>query len=566
MLTHITINNFTLVEHLDLDLKAGMTAITGETGTGKSILLDALAMTLGERADADRVRYGSPRADITATFCLDDLPDAQAWLMNNDLNHDDVCLLRRVVTAEGRSRCFINAQPATLQQVRALGEYLIDIHSQHAHQSLLSKQTHQRLLDEFAQHQPLVSTVKQAHQKWLSLHAQWISLRDNADETKARYQLLRYQVEELDQLNLTEGELAALEAEQKMLDSAETIIHKSQQLAECCDNEDHGLQPSLSQALRLIHEITPKSASLINAEQLLNNAMIHVEEAYSEIRYQVDNTELNPERLSDINDRLSASYDIARKHHITPEKLLEKHHTLAKELASLSGGDEHLEALENKVASAQKAFLVHAKKLSKQRHHAAQQLTQQVNQQLATLSMANADFVASISSDDTSKSANGIDQIEFLISTNPGHPHKSLAKVASGGELSRVSLAIQVATAQTSHVATLVFDEVDVGIGGATADVVGRLLAQLGNRSQVLCVTHLAQVASKAHQHWRVSKSSSTRNGENNKVIESTESTIVDLQAEEKIEEIARMISGSSVSQQSLAHAKEMMERSCHVA
>jgi len=566
MLTHITINNFTLVKHLDLDLQTGMTAITGETGTGKSILLDALAMTLGEKADADRVRYGSPRADITATFSLDDLPEAQLWLINNDLNHDDVCLLRRVVTAEGRSRCFINAQPATLQQVRALGEHLIDIHSQHAHQSLLSKQTHQRLLDEFAQHQPLVSTVKQAHQKWLSLHAQWMSLRDNADETKARYQLLRYQVEELDQLNLVDGELVKLEAEQKMLDGAETIIHKSQQLAECCVDEEHGLQPGLSKALRLIQDIKPKSASLVNAEQLLNNAMIHVEEAYAEIRHQVDNTELNPERLSDINDRLSASYDIARKHHITPEKLPEKHHLLAQELASLSGGGEQLEALEKTVAEAEKTLLTHARKLSKRRHQASEQLTLQVNEQLATLSMANADFSVSISSDDANKNPHGIDQIEFLISTNPGSPHKPLAKVASGGELSRVSLAIQVATAQTSHVSTLVFDEVDVGIGGATADVVGRLLAQLGNRSQVLCVTHLAQVASKAHQHWRVSKSSSTRNDKDDKITASTESTIVNLQTQEKIEEIARMISGSNVSKQSLAHAKEMIEDTSNVA
>jgi len=556
MLTHITINNFTLVEHLDLDLKTGMTAITGETGTGKSILLDALAMTLGERADADRVRFGSKRADITATFSLDDLANAKLWLIKNDLSHDESheneCLLRRTVTAEGRSRCFINGQPVTLQQVRALGELLIDIHSQHAHQSLLSKQTHQRLLDEFAQHQPLVKKVKQTYQEWQSLHSTLVSLRDNADETKARYQLLHYQVEELNQLDLAEGELGKLEVEQKTLDSADIIIHKSQQLAEYCDNEEHGLQPSLSQAIRLLGDINPKSTALSNAEQLLNNALIHIDEAYAEIRHQVDNTELNPERLQEVNDRLSACYDIARKHHIQPEELPEKHRQLAEELASLSGGDEQLSELAEQVAAAKQLFSKHAEKLSKQRQTSAKKLTKEVNKQLETLSMANADFIVNIVSDDLVPSSHGVDQIEFLISTNPGHPHKSLGKVASGGELSRVSLAIQVATAQTSHVATLVFDEVDVGIGGSTADIVGRLLAQLGDRSQVLCVTHLAQVASKAHQHWQVSKSSTDN---------STQSTIIELQQQDKIEEIARMISGSDLSDQSLAHAKVMLEQ-----
>ncbi len=550
MLTHITINNFTLVEHLDLDLKTGMTAITGETGTGKSILLDALAMTLGEKADSDRVRYGAKRADITATFSLDDLPKARQWLIDNDLSHDDECLLRRVISSEGRSRCFINAQPVTLQQVRALGEQLIDIHSQHAHQSLLAKTTHQSLLDDFAQHQDLAAQVGDAHQQWQALHQQFVRLRDNADEMQARYKLLSYQVEELEQLGLAEGELAQLEIEQKTLANAETIITKSQQLADSCDNDEHGLQQSLRYTLRILGDITPKSESLDSAQQLLNNAAIYVDEAYSEIRHQLDNTELNPARLHEVNERLSACYEIARKHHIKPEELIEKYQQLTQELESIVGGDEALETLEKQVDSTQQIYLKKAHKLSKQRHRAAKKLTQSVNQQLAILSMKNADFIAALSSDEAFASRSGIDQIEFLISTNPGHPHKSLAKVASGGELSRISLAIQVATAQTSHVATLVFDEVDVGIGGSTADVVGNLLAQLGNKSQVLCVTHLAQVASKAHQHWQVSKESDKH---------STQSTIIELSERAKVEEIARMISGSKLSDQSIAHAELML-------
>jgi DNA repair protein RecN (Recombination protein N) len=552
MLTHITINNFTLVEHLDLDLKKGMTAITGETGTGKSILLDALAMTLGEKADGDRVRYGANRADITATFSLDDLPNARAWLIDNDLSHADECLLRRVISAEGRSRSFINAQPVTLQQVRALGELLIDIHSQHAHQSLLLKTTHQRLLDDYAQHLPLSHTVAKRYQEWQSLNKQFVTLRDNADEMQARYKLLSYQVEELAQLGLAEGELEQLEVEQKTLGNADSIITKSQQLADNCDHEEHGLQQNLRQALKLLNDITPKSPALQNAEQLMTNAAIYVEEAYSEIRHQIDSTEVNPERLHDVSERLSACYDIARKHHIKAEELLDKQHHLEQELESISGGDGTLEELSTSVAKAEQRYQKQALQLSKQRQASAKKLTATVNQQLCTLSMNNADFTVSLNSNAELATANGIDQIEFLISTNPGHPHKSLGKVASGGELSRISLAIQVATAQTSHVATLVFDEVDVGIGGSTADVVGSLLAQLGSKSQVLCVTHLAQVASKAHQHWQVSKHS-----DNN----STESTITELKQQHKVEEIARMISGSELSEQSLAHAELMLQQ-----
>lgn len=550
MLTHITINNFTLVEHLDLDLKQGMTAITGETGTGKSIFLDALAMTLGERTDADRVRYGCDKADITSTFSLDDLPTARQWLMDHDLSHADDCLLRRVITAEGRSRSYINAQPVTLQQVRELGELLIDIHSQHAHHALLQKSSHQRLLDEFAQHTPLVKSVADKFHCWQELKKTFIDMRDNADERQARYKLLSYQVEELNQLDLAEGELEHLEQDQKLLSNAHHIITQSQQIADSCSNDEHGLQQTLQQTLKLARDLEPKSTNVTNTEQLLSSALIYIEEAYNEIRHQIDSTELNPERLNEVNERLSACYEIARKHHIQPEELIEKHQQLQDELESLHGGDEALSLLAEQVEQAEAEFKTQASTLSKQRQHFAKQLTKDINKQLSTLAMENADFSISFIIDEQRPSSNGIDAIEFMISTNPGQPHKPLAKVASGGELSRVSLAIQVATAKTSAVATLVFDEVDVGIGGATADVVGKLLAELGLKSQVLCVTHLAQVASKAHQHWQVSKQ---RDGGN------TQTRITELNRQEQIEEIARMISGDELSGQSLSHAEFML-------
>ena len=552
MLTHLTINNFMLIDHLDLQLKAGMTAITGETGTGKSVLLGALGMAMGERTDSERVRQGCEKADITATFLLDDLPAARQWLVDHDLSHNDECLLRRIITKEGRSRAFINSQPVPLQQVKALSERLIDIHSQHAHQALLSKSSHQRLLDEYAQQQTLASSIKQEYRQWQTLKEQYILLRDNADEMNARGQLLRYQVDELNQLNLAEGELEQLEAEQQTLANANNIINKSQQLFDLCDSDEHGIRHLLNHGLSILHSIRPQTETLNNIDDLLNNALIYIDEAQQGLRHQLDSTELNPERLQTVETRLSAIYDMARKHHVNPDFITEKHRTLSEELNQLTCGDEALLTLEKQVKRAESIYRKKAQKLSEQRKIFALTLTDAINQQLQTLDMHNANFLVAIKSAADKPSANGIDDIEFLISTNPGQAHKSLGKVVSGGELSRISLAIQVATAQTSPVASLVFDEVDVGIGGNTADVVGKLLAKLGQQSQVLCVTHLAQVASKAAHHWQVLKECGKQYAE---------TRIVELSGHTKVEEIARMISGNELSEESVAHAQTMIEQ-----
>jgi DNA repair protein RecN (Recombination protein N) len=551
MLTHLTINNFMLIEHMDLQLKHGMTAITGETGTGKSILLGALALALGERADGEKVRQGSAKTDITATFLLDDLPAARQWLIDHDLCHADECLLRRVITKEGRSRAFINSQPVPLQQVKALGERLIDIHSQHAHQALLSKNSHQRILDEYAQHTSLVAEVKQHFEQWQALKEQYLLLRNNADEMNARYQLLRYQVDELDQLDLQEGELAQLEAEQQTLANAENILGKCQQLLDICDGEDQGLSTMLNHSMSVLQSIRPQTTDLGNASELLNNALIQVEEAQHSIRQQVDTTCVDPERLQEVDRRLSAIYDIARKHHINPEDISTTHLQLAEELQQLSGGDEALIVLEQQTQTAEATYRQYAERLSSKRQQSAAELTQTINQQLDALAMSNANFTADINTAPDKPSRSGIDEIEFLISTNPGQSHKPLAKVVSGGELSRISLAIQVATAQTSHVASLVFDEVDVGIGGETAEVVGKLLAKLGQNSQVFCITHLAQVASKANHHLQVSKQVNN---------ERAETQLKELTDENKIEEIARMISGKELTDESFAHARTMVK------
>ncbi len=553
MLTHLTINNFTLVDHLELELKPGMTVITGETGAGKSILLDALGQTLGDRADSDRVRAGAARADISASFDIRQIAGAREWLASHDLLQDETpheCLLRRVVGSDGKSKAYINGQPATLQQLRTLGEMLIDIHSQHEHQSLLVKDTHRRLVDEFAGQAELARQVRQAFREWQSRLEHYIHLRDNAAEVSARFQLLSYQANELDQLNLQPGELARLEAEQRSLANAEDILRGSQQLAAFCGDEEQGLGINLHRALHVLRNLPEKSAALRSAEELLASAQIQVEEAQREIEHHIDQFTLDPERLVQVEERLSAIYDLARKHRIRPEELPDFVARLNAELEQLEGGDARLDQLAQQVEQAERSYRQLAEQLSAKRGKAGTGLARQVNERLKSLAMENAKLSVSLIPLDK-PGAQGLDDVEFLISTNPGQAPRPLAKVASGGELSRISLAIQVVTAQTSATPTLVFDEVDVGIGGATGEVVGRLLRQLGDKGQVICVTHLAQVASQGHQHLQVSKTANKK---------STESTLVELSGDAKVEEIARMLGGIKVTEQSLAHAREMLD------
>ena len=554
MLTHLNIQNFTLVDRLDLDIKPGMTVITGETGAGKSIVLDALALTLGDRAEADRVRTGASRADITATFDTSAIPSAQEWLLNMDLQQPDnpqECLLRRLINNEGKSKSYINGQPVTLQQLRILGEMLMDIHSQHEHQSLLIKDTHRRLIDEFAGQTDLAKQVRLAFREWQSRLEHYVHLRDNAADVSARFQLLSYQFNELEQLGLQAGELAKLEAEQRSLANAEEILHGSQQLAAFCGDDEQGLSVNLHRALHILRSLPEKSAALQTAEELLTSAQIQVEEAQHEIDRHIDSFNLDPARLAVVEDRLSAIYDLARKHRIQPEELPAFIDKLSAELEQLQGGDDKLDQLAQQVAQAEKAYRQLAEQLSAKRSKAGTSLAKQVNEQLKLLAMTNASLSVSLLPLTDKPGPNGLEDVEFLISTNPGQAPRPLAKIASGGELSRISLAIQVITAQTSATPTLVFDEVDVGIGGATGDVVGQLLRQLGERGQVICVTHLAQVASKGHQHLQVVKTASKK---------SAESTLVELAGESKVEEIARMLGGLKITDQSLAHAREMLE------
>lgn len=560
MLTHLSIQNFTLVEHLDLDLKAGMTVITGETGAGKSILLEALGQTLGDRADATRVRQGTKHADISANFYIANKSGAEKWLINNDLlqetsgsGHNDnthECLLRRVITAEGRSKAYINGSPVTLTQLRTLGDMLMDIHSQHEHQSLLIKENHRQRLDEYAGQKALTKQVKASFSAWQEVLQQLKTRQDNNDEITARQQLLHYQVEELNALDLEANELKQLEQEQHNLANAETIVQSTQQLIDLCSDDEQGLLGDLQQALNILQSIESKPTALCETEKLFKDAQIHVLEAQSELERHASGFSIDPERLQWVEGRLSSLYEVARKHRIQAHQLTEFHQKLTTELTALTGSNTEIEQLEQEANVLEATFRKQATLLSKKRHSTSIKFARNINKHLAELSMEHAKLSVCLKNRENTPSAHGLEDIEFLISTNPGQPPLPLSKVASGGELSRVSLAIQVVSAETCAIPSLVFDEVDVGIGGATADTVGQLLRQLADSAQILCVTHLPQVASKGHQHLQVKKA----------VLEKRAQTaLVELSQQEKIDEIARMLGGAKITTQSLAHAEQIL-------
>ncbi|MCE0761081.1 DNA repair protein RecN [Marinobacter sp. G11] len=550
MLIQLTVSNYAIAERVELQFSKGMTALTGETGAGKSIVLDALGLAMGGRADAGAVRHGAERADINASFDISRIPEARQWLEAHELDDKEDCILRRTIRKDGRSKAFINGQPCPLSQLKELGGLLMDIHSQHQHQSLLRKDTHRKLLDEFAGAEQLADQARTAWKAWNATRQKLEQRRHNADEAEARLQLLRYQVEELDRLALEDGEQEALEQEQAQLSQADAVLHSSHQAALLCTEDDTSAAALVRQALQQLEQLPLEVPALADTLQMLNEAQIQISEAGDNLRRFVDDYEADPARLAEVEERLSAIYQMARKHRITPEELPELHQRLAAELAELDGGEGSLEQLEAELENLRQQFDELAAQLSAKREQAAMELDQRVARELAQLSMPNMQFVTHLSGNaDNEPAPHGMEDIEFLVSANPGQPARPLAKVASGGELSRISLAIQVVVAQTSTTPTLVFDEVDVGIGGGTAEVVGRLLRSLGDNGQVLCVTHLPQVAAQCHQHLFVSKFTEK---------EATYSRIEALDDQGRISEVARMLGGVDMTEHTIAHAREM--------
>jgi len=552
LLVSINIRNYTLVESLEIEFFKGTTAITGETGAGKSLVLDALGMALGDRADSGTIRHGKERAEITASFDISAIEDAQLWMEFHDFDIDESCILRRIYTSEGRSRGYINGQPCTMQQLQQLGDMVADIHSQHEHQSLLRKETHRKLVDEYASAGDLAIQVGEHFREWHKVEKKLSELMNRADELLARKDLLSFQVNELKELDLDPSVLKKLETEQQTLANAEQILQDSHSLLAICDQtEGFNIRDGLNRAIAILTGLKHKPEALVSAEELLQSGLIQVEEATREIEHHVDRFEANPERLQLVEDQLSVIFQLARKHRVNPDQLADTLSTLGTELSSLMGGSDNVESLQHQLAELASTFERAAKKLSTARNKAAITMALEINEQLHRLSMEGAELLIQLTPANTGEyRSSGLEEIEFLLATNPGQPHKMLAKIASGGELSRVSLAIQVVAASHSKIPTLVFDEVDVGIGGSTADIVGQLLKQLGERGQVISVTHQPQVAAHAHHHYRASK-----------VIEenSAESLMSPLDHQQRVEELARMLGGAKVTDQSLSHASELL-------
>lgn len=553
MLVHLSVHNYAIVEHLDLELQRGMSVITGETGAGKSIMLDALGLALGDRADSGVVRPGADKADILASFDLEDIAEARAWLAERDLDNDGPCILRRVITSEGRSRGYINGAPCPLGDLKALGELLIDIHSQHEHQSLLKPDTHRRLLDEYAGSQELARQVQLAAQRWRQTRQELQRLSSSGDEQRARHQLLSYQLEELENLALGDNELEQLEQEHKALSNAEQLLGACRQVLDLCSESDAGnVLSALTASLNRLGGFSDQPA-LGEATNLLASAQIQVEEAIGELNRFIDHFDADPQRQQLLEERLDAIYGLARKHRVQPFELAELQQRLLQELEGLNADDEAVERLGEELAAYERHYREKAEELSTLRRQAASRLAEAVQAEMQTLGMPGGRFSIELQAGTSDEpQPQGLEQVEFLVSANPGQPLKSLAKVASGGELSRISLAIQVITAQTSRVPTLVFDEVDVGIGGPTAEVVGQLLRRLGERGQVLTVTHLPQVAAQGHQHLFVHKARGQ---------DSTQTAVACLTPEGRVEEIARMLGGVDLTEESLAHARKMVTK-----
>ncbi|MDV5172327.1 DNA repair protein RecN [Photobacterium rosenbergii] len=552
MLAHMTISNFAIVKNLEFELKPGMTTITGETGAGKSIAIDALGLCLGDRAEACMVRPNEDKAEISAAFSLLNNQAARRWLEDNELIDGDECILRRVITKEGRSRGFINGSPVPASQQKALGQLLINIHGQHAHQQLMRPDYQQQMLDQYAGHHQLMEKTRNHYQRWRQANNEYKRLVQNREENEAQKQLIQYQVKELNELALAEDEYDEIEEEHKRLsNSGELAVSSQTALSMLYDNEDCNALNMLQSACQEVANLGEIDSNLSAIPQMLEEAIIQVQEASQELRSYLDNMDMDPQRLMYLEERLAKIMSLARKHYVMPEELYNKHQELLKELENLDCSDERLEEIAENIECLRQKFLASAEKLSKSRQRYAKELDKKISDSMHQLSMENGVFKIDVQSDaEGMLSPLGFDTITFLVSTNPGQPLQPLGKVASGGELSRISLAIQVITAQKVETPSLIFDEVDVGISGPTAAIVGKMLRTLGESTQVMCVTHLPQVAGCGHQQMFVAKKSSKGQ---------TETNMFPLTQEARVNELARLLGGSEITERTLANAKELL-------
>ena len=555
MLTQLTINNFAIVRQLEIELAKGMSVITGETGAGKSIAIDALGLCLGQRIETSMVREGQERAEICASFFIEPTNPAYQWLQAQELQDPDNpsdCILRRVINADGRSKAFINSTPVSASQLKEIGQYLIHINGQHASQLLLKNDYQLQLVDTFAHHHDLLVQMREDYRAWKNLQTQVKTFQQKVAENEAKKQLLQYQVEELDEFALRPNEYLELEEDQRRLSNSEQLTQLSQSALQLLsENETVSIDSMLYRATQYIDELSELDPRYVSVQTMLNDALIQVQEATSEVQHLASHIEQDPMLLQEIEQRLGQALQLARKHNVKPEELVEWHQKLKAELTALLDFSESEERLILEEKAAFEKMQHTAKQLHESRSQAAEKLAQQVTHSIKGLAMENAEFFIEVNSDLTKVAANGADNIVFTLRSNLGQQAQPLAKVASGGELSRISLAIQVLTSDQSAIPTLIFDEVDVGISGKTASVVGKLLRQLGDKCQVLCVTHLPQVACHGHHQFNVEKFT---------VDDKTETKMTALSQEERVPALARLLGGSEITDLALANAREMLD------
>lgn len=551
MLRQLVINDLAVIDNLNIDFNSGMTVLTGETGAGKSILLDALGLILGSRADTNLIRGSSEKTDITAIFSIDNNSNVVDRLNEMEINAEDELFIRRTISKDGRSRAYLNNTPVPVQTLRDIGENLIDIHGQHAHQSLSKSKTQRQLLDEFGQYELLLKDVSNIYYEWKNINEELDNFKTEGEDFEARLTLLKYQIEELEQLDIGESEYADLSEEHKRQAHSQRLIESCKKILSDLSESDSAIADRLSHHQREISELCNFDDSLGNISSLLDNASIQIEEASHELKSYVDRFDMDDSQLSTIENRLDKLHELARKHKVKPEALPEHLALLTTQLNHLEGGQEQHELLQKKKLELTEQYFKLAKKLTKQRRTAAVKISTAVTEKMHELAIGGKFSIDLETVEDEIPHQYGMDKISFLVSTNPGQPLRPIIKVASGGELSRLSLAIQIIGSKDNGVPTMIFDEVDAGISGGVAEIVGKLLHRLAEHRQILCVTHLAQVASCGHHHLKVDKTSKANE---------TFTQVMSLNKNERIDEVARLLAGMEVTNESRANAAQMLE------
>ncbi len=548
MLQELSINNLALIAKLNLTFKSGFTTLTGETGAGKSILLDGLGLALGARANSSLVRHNTNRADISADFNIYKLKNIQQWLIENELDDDNNCLLRRTLSADGRSKAYINSLPVSVNQLKKLGSLLLNIHGQRDHQFLLNTSTQLELLDNYAQHHNLTTKVACTYQQWANLNSNLQQLIDEQADKQSKLELLEFQLQEFNNINPVENEFEQLSSEQKTLSHANEIKQALNYAYQAMDG-NNGVTNNFNLAIVQLEKISQYNPQLNTLLSQLNSALIDSEEIANDIHAEELQIELDPTKLQHLEQRLAELFNLSKKYQIEPNNLVTKYTEIQQSIAQLNNQTQSLQRLKADLTTAWQDYIKTATTLSLSRQKTANILRNTITKAMQTLGMADGEFTIELTKTEN-YSSKGLDAIQFLISTNKGQPAQALNKVASGGELSRISLAIQVACAEITSLPTLIFDEIDVGIGGAIAQIVGQKMQQLGKHCQVLSITHLGQVAAYGNQQLNISKSSTNNN---------TTTTVIELTHKQRIIEIARMVGGVEITEQTNKHATEIL-------